>query len=162
MAQEEARDAGGDNITPTHLLIGVLNSAPADLQTFLGDLGLTAESVRQASGNRILTDSDEQALSAIGINLASIADSVHARWGLDIRKPIRKAFRMGHIPFSSSSKKSLELAVRETIASTNKQILPEHVVLGLIRSDDPEVLKAIGAAIPPKDLRQKIHERIDG
>lgn len=41
--------------------------------------------------------------------------------------------RGGHVPFSSESKKALELALRETIRSGSRRIGTEHILLGILR-----------------------------
>ncbi|RLL69546.1 Clp protease [Streptomyces sp. Z26] len=42
----------------------------------------------------------------------------------------------GHIPFAPRARKALELSLREAVALRDRRIGVEHVVLGLLRSDD--------------------------
>ncbi|MGW7351846.1 Clp protease N-terminal domain-containing protein [Streptomyces sp. NPDC054784] len=48
----------------------------------------------------------------------------------------RTAGGTGHIPFAPRAKKALELSLREAVALRDRRIGVEHVVLGLLRSDD--------------------------
>ena len=157
LAQEEARDAGAERITPTHLLLGLLTRPPQ----YLTDLGLTADAIRRAGGGRVLTEADESALRGIGIDLNAIADGVQERFGFDIRRPIRKRFRAGNIPFAPLSKKTLELSLREAVHRGDKSIVVDHVLLGILRSDDPEVLGAVESVLPREDLREAVHRNLD-
>ncbi|MDF0530181.1 Clp protease N-terminal domain-containing protein [Tsukamurella sp. 8F] len=162
LAQEEARDAGADRITPTHLLISVLGQLPSDVQDVLTDGGLTVDGVRAAAQDRVLTEADAEALKGIGIDLAAVVDAVSERFGFDVRRPIRKRFRTGHIPFSSASKKTLELALREAIHRKDRRVGSEHVLLGILRSDDDAVLAAIGAAMPVDEVRSRVNDLLGG
>ena len=157
LAQEEARDAGADRITPTHLLLGLLVHPPA----YLTDIGLTADAVRRSGAGRVITAEDESALRGIGVDLGAIADGVQERFGFDIRRPIRKRFRAGHIPFGPAAKKSLELAVREAVHRKERGIGAEHLLLGIVRSDDAEVLTAIESVVPRAELRELLYRRLD-
>ncbi|GGC53067.1 Clp protease [Hoyosella rhizosphaerae] len=161
LSQEEARDAGADRITPTHLILGVLGSLDADTSTALSALGVSADSIRENAKDTVFTTGETEALREVGIDLNTIADTINKRFGFDIRRPIRKRFRTGHIPFSTGAKKSLELALREAIARKDRTIGAEHVLLGIIRSDDAEVLAAIEAIVPRSQLRQRLHEMLD-
>ena len=161
LAQEEARDAGADRITPTHLMIGVLESADDALQRELADIGLTTEAVRASGVGRVITDQDAEALKEVGIDVTAIADAVSTKFGFDILRPIRKRFATGNIPFGPGSKKSLQLALREATHRKDRSIGASHVLLGVMRSDDQEALGAIESVLPPAELRQRLYDLLD-
>ncbi|ADG79742.1 Clp domain protein OS=Tsukamurella paurometabola (strain ATCC 8368 / DSM / CCUG 35730 / CIP 100753 / JCM 10117 / KCTC 9821 / NBRC 16120 / NCIMB 702349 /NCTC 13040) OX=521096 GN=Tpau_3155 PE=4 SV=1 [Tsukamurella paurometabola] len=161
LAQEEARDAGADRITPTHLLLGVLDCADDDLKRELTDVGLTTDAVRASDAGRVITEGDAAALKGIGIDVGAIADAVSSKFGFDILRPIRKRFATGHIPFAPGSKKSLQLALRESTHRKDRSIGAAHVLLGVMRSDDEDALAAIASAIAPTELRQRLYDLLD-
>ncbi|WP_019200563.1 Clp protease N-terminal domain-containing protein [Tsukamurella sp. 1534] len=161
IAQEEARDAGAERITPVHLMLGVLDSADGALKAELADIGLTADAVRESSAGRVLTDSDADALQGIGIDVSAVADAVSDRFGFDIRRPIRKRFQTGNIAFGPGAKKTLKLALREAVHRKDRSIGAEHVLLGVIRSDDPDALAAIAAVIEKEQLRGRLYGLLD-
>ncbi|WP_439646590.1 Clp protease N-terminal domain-containing protein [Streptacidiphilus jiangxiensis] len=41
------------------------------------------------------------------------------------------------MPFTPDAKKALELSLREALAAKSREILPEHLLLGLISGDVP-------------------------
>ncbi|MET9329337.1 Clp protease N-terminal domain-containing protein [Tsukamurella sp. NPDC003166] len=161
LAQEEARDAGADRITPTHLLLGVLGTVDGDLRSELGEVGLTVDAVRAADVGRVLTDRDADALKGIGIDVAAVADAVSERFGFDLLRPVRKRFRAGNIPFGPGAKKSLQLALREAVNRKDRSIEGAHVVLGVLRSDDAESLAAVESVVPREELRRRLYDLLD-
>lgn len=161
LAQEEARDAGADRITPTHLLLGLLGSVDGPLERELGDVGLTVEAVRASGAGRVLTQQDAEALQGIGIDVMAIADAVSKKFGFDILRPIRKRFPSGHIPFNPASKKTLELALREATHRKDRTIEGAHVLLGVLRADDAESLAAVESVIRRDELRGRLYALLD-
>jgi ATP-dependent Clp protease ATP-binding subunit ClpA len=76
-----------------------------------------------------------------------------------LRRPGRSA--SGHLPFSPSAKKTLELALREAIRLGNQHIGPEHLTLGLLRNSDgaaAAVLDRLGADVA--GIRQDAEQRL--
>lgn len=60
----------------------------------------------------------------------------------------------GHLPFTPRAKKALELSLREAIALKDRHIGVEHVVLGLLRSDDRVTLAVLGRlGLDPRPTR---------
>jgi len=88
---------------------------------------------------------DAAALKAIGIDLDAVRKAIEENFGpgaLNLppepaprsRNPLRR--RLGgspHLPFSSRSKKTLELSLREAINLGHNYIAPEHLMLGILR-----------------------------
>jgi ATP-dependent Clp protease ATP-binding subunit ClpA len=71
-----------------------------------------------------------QALATAGVTLDDVRVRVQAAVGMGKRAP------SGHIPFTPSAKKVLELALREALDLRHDYIGTEHVLLGLIRERD--------------------------
>jgi len=69
-------------------------------------------------------------LTAAGVTLDNARAQVEAAVGMGKRAP------NGHIPFTPSAKKVLELALREALSLRHDYIGTEHLLLGLIREHD--------------------------
>lgn len=143
------------------------------------------EVVAQQGGG--VAEGDAEALKALGIDLDEIrrrAEDAFGSGALDdpgpqedpARKPRRglgfgrrrdaedrqdkgsgKGPGSGHIPFAARAKKALELSLREAIARKERTIGVQHVVLGLLHSED-NISSALFArlALAPKDAREQI------
>jgi hypothetical protein len=75
---------------------------------------------------------DRETLRSTGIDLRAVRDSVASTFGADVwdnalRRSDRRRRRRGHIPFTKSAKKVLELALREALALKDNWIGCEHV-----------------------------------
>jgi len=170
LAQEEARELGADEIRPEHVLVGVLQSAGRDLAGMLAGYGVTAEAVRERlvpaeSGDKSFDD-DADALRSIGIDLRAVRDNVARNFGADVwdnalRRSGRRKRRGGHIPFTKSAKKVLELSLREALAHKDKTIGCEHVLLGILRGGDECALGLISEHVDPPQLRGAIVGLLD-
>lgn len=159
-SQEEARDIGADRITAVHLLLGVLDTADGAFAAELGEVGLTSDAVRERA-ERVLTDQDAEDLKSIGIDVVGVADAVSQRLGFDILRPVRKRLRTGNIPFGPGAKKSLQLALREAVNRKDRTIDGAHVLLGVLRSDDPESLAAVESVVPRDELCRRLYDLLD-
>jgi ATP-dependent Clp protease ATP-binding subunit ClpA len=174
LAQEEARELHTREISPQHLLLGVLQAAGNDLSAVLSGYGLTADAVRarliKASPKTDESfDEDAEALRAIGIDLRAVRDSVARTFGPDAfddalsrsgRRRGRQR-RSSHIPFNRGAKKSLELAVRETLAHKDNEIGCEHLLLGILRSGDKAAIGLITEHVYTSQLRASILALLD-
>jgi ATP-dependent Clp protease ATP-binding subunit ClpA len=163
LAQEEARELAAGDIRPEHLLVGVLQSAGRDLSALLAGYGLTAETVRSrlvlADGPDDETfEADTEALRSIGIDLRAVRDTVNRTFGADafdnaLRPSGRRRRRRGHIPFTKSAKKVLELALRESLAHKDGYIGCEHILLGILRGGDDYAIGFITEHVSVTTLR---------
>jgi ATP-dependent Clp protease ATP-binding subunit ClpA len=171
LAQEEARELRTREVDAQHLLLGVLRAAGNDLSTMLSGNGLTTDVVRtrliEAS---TATDEsfaeDAEALRAIGIDLGAVRDSVARTFGADafdsaLPRSGRRRRRRGRVPFTRSAKKSLELALREALAHKDSEIACEHLLLGIMRSDDTAAVGLITEHVDVAQLRDSIHALLD-
>ena len=170
LAQEEARELSAQEIGPEYLLVGVLQSAGHELSGVLSGYGLTGNAVRErlvaAESGDTSFDDDVEALRAIGIDLRAVRDSVSQTFGADafdnaLRRSGRRRRRRGHIPFTRSAKKVLELALREALAHNDKVIGCEHVLLGILRGGDRYALSLISEHVYPSQLRGSIIGLLD-
>ncbi|MUM20986.1 Clp protease [Mycobacterium sp. CBMA271] len=176
LSQEEAREMDESRIGAEHVLVGVLESAGESLSVVLGGYGLTADAVRDrlraGTQEPPLDDEDAQALKAIGIDLSQVRDSVSKVFGAQAfdkafeqsgrRKGRVRGWRpFGMIPYNSSAKKCLELALREAIAHKDNWIGCEHIVLGILRGGDPVALAVITEHVPADELRQAVVGLLD-
>jgi ATP-dependent Clp protease ATP-binding subunit ClpA len=174
LAQEEARELRTREISPQHLLLGILQAAGNDLSAALSDYGLTTDVVRArlieaAPKTDESFDADADALRAIGIDLTAVRDSVARTFGADAfddalsrsgRRRGRQR-RSSHIPFNRAAKKSLELAVRETLAHKDNEIGCEHLLLGILRSSDKPAIGLITEHVYTGQLRESILALLD-
>jgi ATP-dependent Clp protease ATP-binding subunit ClpA len=171
LAQEEARELRTREITPQHLLLGVLQAADNDLATVLGGYGLTTDVVRArligaASTTDDSFDEDAEALRAIGIDLRAVRDSVARTFGADafddaLPRSGRRRRRRGHIPFSRAAKKCLELAVREALHHKDNEIACAHLLLGIVRSGDKAAVGLITEHVYTAQLRAALLALLD-
>jgi ATP-dependent Clp protease ATP-binding subunit ClpA len=171
LAQEEARELEADEIRPEHLLVGALQSAGRELSRVLAGHGLTAELVRE----RLATedsprdesfDDDVEALRSIGIDLRAVRENIDRTFGAGtydnaLRKSGRRRRRRGHIPFTKSAKKVLELSLREALAHKDNSIGCEHIVLGILRGGDKFTLRLIDEHVDAARLRADVVGLLD-
>ncbi|GAA2450462.1 Clp protease N-terminal domain-containing protein [Streptomyces macrosporus] len=183
-AQQEARGLGHDWIGTEHLLIALLRRPDEPGAATLARLGLDAESARTAvermtgRGGDGVGEEDAEALRALGIDLEEVRRRAEGafgpgaldrvpeppdeRRGLRSVLPFRRGGRnrrrgQGHIPFTPRAKKALELALREALALKDRHVGCEHVVLGLLRSDDRftgDLFARLG--VDPKAVRSRV------
>src|SRR4051812_21265874 len=157
-AQSQARGLGHHWIGTEHLLLAVLARPGSPVAEALEALGITGDAVRA----RVLAEvgagpvDDALALADLGIDLDAVRRRAEERFGpgaLDPPGTARRRGRVrrhrwftrgracpqgspsGHIPFSPRAKKSLELALRESLSAGCREIREQHLVLGIVRSD---------------------------
>ncbi|HET8616327.1 MAG TPA: Clp protease N-terminal domain-containing protein [Actinomycetales bacterium] len=149
LAQEVARDAGAQRITPAHLLASLIQDEGSRAVQVLCDLGASPDRLSEVLGRRRptmagLDESEVEALRSIGIDAAEVVRRVEAELGAPLRDAGR--WTSGHIPFDKGAKKVLELSLREAIALGAKEIGSEHVLLGLVRDAEGPVAEAFSDA----------------
>jgi len=138
-AHEEAAALGHGGVNSEHLLLAV--AAGGDLPP---SLGIDEESLRAAVKAAPGDELDGQALATIGIDLDAVRRSVEESFGpgaLTGRK--RRRRRAGHVPFSASAKQALERSLREALALRDRNIGPQHILLGLMSETDRGVVQAL-------------------
>jgi ATP-dependent Clp protease ATP-binding subunit ClpA len=164
LAQDAARRLGDDHIGVEHLLLGVLAQSGTVAATTLTELGVTTERVEHElttiRSRGTLGPAEAEALHSIGIDLDAIRRRIEASFGPGALDRGR-ARRRGHLPFTPTAKKTLELGLREALALKHKEIGAEHLLLGVTRAPgEPTggVLRALEA--PPDSIRALLLARM--
>ena len=95
------------------------------------------------------------ALASLGITLEAAREAVAATVGRGAGQPA------GHIPITPPAKRSLELALRESLQLGCDYIGPEHILLGVIHSDSSVAARTMaGLGAPPDGVRQRVIEML--
>lgn len=168
-AQEQARTFGNSEILAQHLLLAVLADGDSIGAGVLRDLGVERQVlVREVAA---LGLADDEALRAIGVDLATVRQQAEAAFGvgaLDQPRPRRYgllrrvAWVGGHLPFTDSAKRALEQALRQAVALEHNCIGTDHILLGLLADDkDPasRTLRRLG--VMPSVVRRQVRERLE-
>jgi ATP-dependent Clp protease ATP-binding subunit ClpC len=146
-AVEEARLMGHDSIGDEDLLLGILSAGEGMAAEVLTSLGVTLQGAREES-ERMASD----ALASVGISLE------------DIRTQAGDAFEMRipdsrRIPFSPRAKKVLELALREGARLSDRYLGTEHILLGILHSEDGTAVRMLGRlGVSPETLQDRLFE----
>lgn len=132
LAQEESREMGHDHIGTEHLLLAL---------------------IREEDGIA------GRALSEAGITLDAARKQVEAIVGRGEPEPKRRSGKRWrrHVPFTPRSKKTMELALRESLGLGHNYIGTEHLLLGLLSLGEgtgAETLAGLGAEAGP--LRESV------
>lgn len=180
-AQREARELRHTWIGTEHVLLALLSEPEAPGAATLGRLGVTADTCREAiatlsgSGGDVLDERDGEALRAFGIDLDEVRRRAEETFGpgaLDaapvdaVDDEPRRFGRLrrragerprGHIPFTRTAKKALELSLREAIALQDRHVGSEHILLGILRGDDRTTTSLLQKLdLVPQDVRSAV------
>lgn len=157
-ARTYAEDSTASEVRPEHLFMALLDEQECLAVQILQGLGAPAADLRDELDRRRgrygegLDEDDAEALADLGIDL----DEVMRRIDRNLGGLKRRAGRSG---FSRSSRKALELALREAIALRHNYIGTEHLLLGLARVDDRTLADTLGRwGIELAALRQAVAE----
>lgn len=160
VAVEEASALGHDSVGTQHVLLGLLGRDTGVGFEILHGAGLEADRLRdvvrrRTPGDGVLTDEDAESLRAVGIDLDVVLGRLKESFGPDSLP--RAQPRRGHLRWSRSAKKTLQVALREAIWLKSKTIGSEHILLGLLRCDDSDVNAVLAElGVKPDDLRTAI------
>lgn len=164
-SQEEARELGHDYIGTEHVVIAMLAHGSGVAAEAMAGFGLDADDLRQrlldlgGNGDDAL---DPDALASLGIDLDEVRRATEATFGPGaLDRASRRGRQRGHIPFTRSAKKSLELSLRESLRLKHNEIRDGHLLLGIIRegtSAGPRLLMAAGVELPA--LRDEVIRRL--
>ena len=93
-------------------------------------------------------------LGSLGVEPEDVRRVVVAKYGTcDVPE--------GHIPFAAETKKALEHSLRECLGLDHVYIGTEHVLLGLLTDDSPEVGEVLaGLGAQPQAVRDAIMARL--
>lgn len=159
-AVESAREQGAAEVRPEHVLAGLLADETSTAVRVLAELGVPLDEARRTAAGLVgpyvegLDADDAEALKVLGIDLDEVVRRIGSDLGGDA---VGAGSRRGHIRFARSSKKALELALREAIHLGDGFIGTEHLLLGLVRTDDRVVAGTLSAfEITLGDLRAAV------
>lgn len=150
-AQEVARDEHSGMTDSRHVLVALIEM-PGPAATAVAGSGLdTTDVVRRLRRDIRAGDAlDADALAALGIDLDAVrerTDAVFGEGALDRAGAARHRRSPGsHIPFTPDAKKSLELALRETLRLKSSTIDGGHLLLGILRDARNPAARALSDA----------------
>jgi ATP-dependent Clp protease ATP-binding subunit ClpA len=161
-AQEEARALGHDYLGTEHLLLGALaeesNAGRTLLERWLTIEQARAEVVELLGHGHPSLDAD--ALALLGIDLDEVRRRVEETFGegaLARPQRCRRGWVRGIRCFTPRAKKALELSLREALLAGDRQIRPEHVVLGLLREGEGIAARILAArGVRLEDMRAAV------
>jgi ATP-dependent Clp protease ATP-binding subunit ClpA len=157
VAVEEATTLGHDSVGTSHVLLGLLSPETGAGFQVLASAGLQADRVREAIRRRtprdgFLTEDDAESLRTVGIDLDVVLEHLKESFGPD-SVPADQP-RRGRVRIDRPAKKTLQLALREAIWLKAGALGSEHILLGLLRSDDGDVNAILAElGVNPDDLR---------
>jgi ATP-dependent Clp protease ATP-binding subunit ClpA len=164
-AHEAARATGATEVLPAHLFATLVETDGTLAAHVLEDLGAPSEEVRRVvrglAGHRPagLSEDDAAALRVLGIDLDDVVRRIEDELGGPAGTGSPTTARHSRPRFAKSSKKVLELSLREAVRLRDGFIGTEHVLLGLIRSQDAVVLGTLQAFdLAPEDVRRAVEE----
>lgn len=187
LAQEQARGLGHEWVGTEHLLLGMAAQVNGPAAEALAEVGLDLATLRRAvvetvgpGSPTVLRAEDEVALRSVGIDMNVVrakVEEVFGRGALDQPLPTVRQRRRWlrrrrggcrhprtwgpHRPLAPRAKKSLEFALRESLALRHGWIGPEHVLLGVLRvSDCLAAMILVSRGVRLDDLRRRVLARI--
>jgi ATP-dependent Clp protease ATP-binding subunit ClpA len=140
-AQVHARALTHGWIGTEHLLLGLLDDPDGRAARVLAQWDLGAGWARTEVERTVgqgEPDLDADALATLGIDLDEVRTRVERTFGPGAlaRRRCRRGPMSPALPFTPRAKKALELALREALALEDRHIGSEHVLLGLVRTDE--------------------------
>ncbi|MFE1593664.1 Clp protease N-terminal domain-containing protein [Nocardia sp. NPDC058705] len=173
-AQADAKELGAKQIGPEHVLLGAVSNAEPDLRAVLDAHDITTDGIRTTlaarTGEPPLGPDDAQALRSIGIDLDAVQASIAENFGPQAweqaepeakRGMFARLLGAGHIPFTGTAKKTLELALREAIHRKDREISSTYLLLGILRGADPATTDLLGGRDAVSGLRTDLYAMLD-
>jgi ATP-dependent Clp protease ATP-binding subunit ClpA len=159
-----ADDAGDDLVRPRHLAHALVADRGSRAARALDQLGVTVETVADAADavdrRGGLSAVDVDALAGIGIDVDEVIDTVERNWGaqaLAPRSPRRR--RWMETRLSDTAKSAVEQSLRQAIELGDRQIDDSHLLLGLLRVDDPLVHELAARGVTYLEVRTLLTAR---
>ncbi|MDM7854236.1 Clp protease N-terminal domain-containing protein [Cellulomonas alba] len=147
-AEAQAQVDGADHVGTERVLLGMTIEPSSVAARALAELGVDRDRV-VAAVRALPSDSiDAEALAGLGIDLEAVRTSAERTFGegaLDDLAPRagRRRKPLAHVPFDPSSKKLLELALREAIRVRHNRIDSGHLLLAVTRMPDCGAYRAL-------------------
>ena len=130
-AQIVARESGSAEVGPAHLLAGLVKTEVpllAELGVSADDIAAELARIRRRGG---VSDADAEALTEFGIDVEQIVERGEQTHGEGALAGRLGPAKRGHIPFTTQSKKTLELSLKEAVRLGDKHLGQEHILLAL-------------------------------
>ena len=172
LAQEEGRALGHGHVGTEHLLLGLLRRPGTVAAAVLAEAGAALDDLRSAVernvGRGLPGPDDAAALRAIGIDINLVRASIEEAFGPGALDRACRSWRHGRrgrrcrdtgsgTPLTPRAKRTLELALRESLRMRQRHIGPEHLLLGLLAEDGGMAAKIlVDRGFRPADLRRRV------
>jgi ATP-dependent Clp protease ATP-binding subunit ClpA len=167
LAQLEARNLRDPFIDGAHLLLGIATVAGPGSHA-LQAVGVDVSRIRTAIaevGDPSSLPLDAEALTALGIDLSRVQAAAEAAFGagaLNDQSGRRRRRPEGHLPFTATSKKALELSLRAALAQGDRSIDSRHVLLGVLDAGDKRATAVLHRLeVDTADLRRRLRDQSD-
>lgn len=141
-AQMVARQSGSVEVGPADLLAGLVKGGVP----LLAEMGIAADEIaaelariRRRGG---VSDADAEALTEFGIDVEQIVERVEQTHGEGALAGRLGPAKRGHVPFTTQSKKTLELSLKEAVRLGDKHLGQEHILLALAQQRGTDELLA--------------------
>jgi len=168
-AQTYAREFRHSEIGAEHVLLGLLDDGQGVAARVLHGLGVEDQAVRDQVAS--FGSPDSEALKSIGIDLDEVRRQAEKTFGpgaLDRPRRQREGlfghrFAGEHLPFTREAKSALQLSLREAAARKDSYIGSEHLLLGLLTTEQhsaPGILSRLGVTADPDDVRSRIADEL--
>jgi ATP-dependent Clp protease ATP-binding subunit ClpA len=161
-AEEKARETTASEVRPEHLLTALLDDPACLAVRVLERRDAPPSALREELDRRRrhhvdgLDADDAAALAAIGIDLDEVVRRIDRNLG-----GLAPTGRRARPRFSRSSRKVLELSLREALALRHNYIGTEHLLLGLARGGDRVATDALGHfGLDSRSLRAAVAEEV--
>ena len=161
---EEANAVGADRVGTEHLLLGAVRTPESVASRALARLGVDQAGVRAAVRGLPSDTLDAHALAGVGIDLEAVRAQVEAEFGpgaLDDEPAAAAAppgSRSGRKPLDAQAKKLLEIALREAVRLKHRRIDTGHLLLAVVRVDDPRAARTLDAlGLADEDVRRSVY-----
>ncbi len=135
-AQQVARETGSRAVDTRHLLVALAQGSGSVHRALTASGVEPGPVVSKARADLRAGGLDGDALATLGIDLDAVRRQADAVFGRDALERASRTPR-GHIPFTPDAKKALELALREAIRLKHRSIRSAHLLLGMLRGDNP-------------------------
>ncbi|GAA1655979.1 Clp protease N-terminal domain-containing protein [Fodinicola feengrottensis] len=144
VVQDSVSIADGGQVGTRHLLAAMVADRESRAAQVLAQVGVDepglAElmtAVEAADRRGGLSVADVDALAGIGIDVDEVIDTVERNWGSGALTP--RPPRVGRLEsrFGAAVKRVLEQALRAAVDNGERQLDDTHLLLGLLKGDDP-------------------------
>jgi ATP-dependent Clp protease ATP-binding subunit ClpA len=156
-AVSTAQELGAERVQGTHVLLALARDTTGSGGRMLRDAGGSPHAVRSSieADQRLLGDEDVAALRELGIDVEVVLARMRESFGADAVRP--RSPRRLRTRVAPPVKRALELAVRQAVRSGARSIGTEHLLLGLLDCDDPDVPRTLVAVgVDPGALRAAV------